>query len=518
MTYSDDSSSTLKTAANKYGFLKRGGVIGASLTLIAGLGLVAATPAAAASYTVGAGVEAFGVIATGANGGSTMNFDPSVPIAGGTGAVVTTVVDSSFSPGDTIDTTIGTGGAGGSDWTKSGGGGGRTLVTNTTTATDLVIAGAGGGAADTGTGGNAGANSDGSGSNGGSGTNRNGRGGAGGVGGAAGTGNTGTGSAGGAVNGGDGIVDMFGGGENGGKGGVGSTGGIVGFTYAGGGGGAGYGGGGGGGAQSGGEGGGGSGGGGGGGSYSISASRSFEQADGNSGATSGNNGDAVVTWLSRSVVTPVLGSSGEMNVTWTASTPSTASSHLGSITYELYRDGTKIETTSGTSFTDTPGTGTHVYKVRSIAPLNNKAAAEVGDIATMGAPVTSPNIVPPNPPTPSVKKPRKPTKVSVTGGPTSAKRVVRWKAPSTDKGARPVVYYRVKVNLERCSTLIVNKKLGKKARSYTVKRSLLLKNFTCKTSARGEVKRKAARFVVKIEAFNSAGGGPISATRFLVRR
>lgn len=95
---------------------KRSASIALSLALTTGLvtvGAVAATPAAAASYTVGDGVQSLGIVATGANGGSATPWPPSRNIVGGAGAVVTTVLDSGFSVGDSIDTTVGTGGLGG---------------------------------------------------------------------------------------------------------------------------------------------------------------------------------------------------------------------------------------------------------------------------------------------------------------------------------------------------------------------------------------------------------------------
>lgn len=118
----------------------------------------------------------------------------------------------------------------------------------------------------------------------------------------------------------------------------------------------------------------------------------------------------------------------------------------------------------------------------------------------------------------SIAKPLKPSKLRVTGGPKAKKIKVSWKAPANPKKNRPVEYYRIKLNRQGCSTVIVNKKLGQKTTSYTFKRSFLLKNMACKTSSRGEVTAKAARFQVRIEAFNSKGRGPISSKRFLVIR
>lgn len=577
--------------------------IGTGVALLAsiGVGATSVAPVAAASFTVGSGVEALGVIATGANGGSSLLDDETTNNPGGTGAVVTAVISSDFDPGDSIEATAGTGGGAQAAWVRGGGGGGRTVVTNTTSATDLVIAGGGGGAATGGSGGNAGVLASGDGSPGGSGIARNGRGGAGGVGGAAGTGNGGTGVSGGTVDGGDGMAELyFEPNTHGGYGAVGNSGGAFGFGPSGGGGGAGYGGGGGGGHSTTGEGGGG-GGGGAGGSFSVSSDRAFEQADPNPGSgQSGTGGSAVVTWIEQSTVNAALGSApGEIDLSWDEPGFSTDSSQLGDIAYEIYRDGTLIGTTSGTSFTDSPGAGTHNYQVISVAPLNSKVGDEVGELRTASDAVTAPAIissptvtsVSPNTGSTSggtdvtitgtgflpgatvtigattcapvvvvssttitcqtgahaagavavaitntdtgstsmanaftytgggstVKKPLKPTKVVVSGGPRSATRVLRWQAPVNRQGIRPVTYYRLKLNRLRCRTLIVNKKLSRQATRYSFKRSLLLKNMTCRT-VRGDARPQRAVFQARIEAFNSAGGGPVSTARFLVRR
>lgn len=117
----------------------------------------------------------------------------------------------------------------------------------------------------------------------------------------------------------------------------------------------------------------------------------------------------------------------------------------------------------------------------------------------------------------SLAKPLKPSKLRVAGGPKAKKIKVSWKAPANPKKNRPVDYYRIKLNRQGCSTLIVNKKLSKSRTSYTFKRSFLLKNAQCK-STRGEVKSKRISFRVRVEAFNSVGRGPVSSKRFIVIR
>ena len=84
-------------------------------------------------------------------------------------------------------------------------------------------------------------------------------------------------------------------------------------------------------------------------------------------------------------------------------------------------------------------------------------------------------------------------------------------------GNQPTQYFRIKLNLERCGSFIINKKLGKNVTNYTFTRSFLLRHSNCKRALRGEVTAKTYRYRVRVEAFNSAGGGPVSSKRFLVK-
>ncbi len=121
-------------------------------------------------------------------------------------------------------------------------------------------------------------------------------------------------------------------------------------------------------------------------------------------------------------------------------------------------------------------------------------------------------------PKPQTLKPLKPRAVKVSGNARSAKRTVSWKAPNTANGARPVTGYRLKLNRVGCSTLIVNKRLGKNTRKYTFKRSFLLKKVKCKNSTRGEVVASRFHFRVRVQAINSRGASHVTAKRFIVKR
>lgn len=346
-------------------------------------------PASAATVTILPGVQTVGVIAIGANGASYLGQNYSS--LGGRGAAVTAVVSSNFSVGDTITTTVGTGGTG-----SPGGGGGLTLVTNTTASTDLVIAGGGGGGGDgfgfVTDGGDAGQadGAGGAGSAGAVGDALAGGGGVAGVGGSGGVGDNTNGAAGGAVNGGDGLYSCCG--LTGGKGAIGSTGGGSDSIAVGGGGGAGYGGGGGGGSGTvPGEGGGASGGGGGaGGSFSLSSTRVYESGPENT-VSNGAAGSAAVLQISQSTLaTPTVDDpTGEVTLTWDAPGVTPSNPNVSAPSYEVVRDDVVVGDTTGTSFVDRPGAGTHTYSLISTAVLNTPNGIPVGDLITNSTAVTS---------------------------------------------------------------------------------------------------------------------------------
>ncbi|MFZ1362882.1 MAG: fibronectin type III domain-containing protein [Candidatus Nanopelagicales bacterium] len=106
----------------------------------------------------------------------------------------------------------------------------------------------------------------------------------------------------------------------------------------------------------------------------------------------------------------------------------------------------------------------------------------------------------------------------MSGSATSAKRVVSWKAPSTAQGIRPVTGYRIKLNRQGCSMLIMNKKLSKATTKYTFKRSFLLKHSKCKANARGEVVAKTLHYRVRVQAINSKGTSLAASRTLVVKR
>jgi hypothetical protein len=359
---------------------------------------IAAAPAnAAGGISIGAGVRTAGIIAQGANG-AVANA-----AAGGTGAVVTALInDANFTVGDNIQLVTGSGGQGNGN--NAGGGGGSTTVSNSTSATTLVIAGGGGGAGDLANGGDAGALPSGAGSNGTGFATTGGTGGGAGAGGAEGTGTEGNGFPGTTTDGGNGI-NQYGIGSAGG--GIGATGGAVGQLPNGGGGGAGYGGGGGGAmTASGGEGGGTkSGGGGGGGSFSISSALTYEPAAENTG-NDGNPGTAALLQITQSTLASSVDSgTGVVTLTWDAGTVSPSDPNAGAVEYVIFRDGTEVGSTSSLTFDDAPGGGTFDYYLEARSMLSSPGAVEVGAMITESTteggvvvPAIAPTVVTVSPP------------------------------------------------------------------------------------------------------------------------
>jgi len=291
---------------------------------------IAAAPANAAT-PIGAGVRTAGIIAAGANGAVANTA------TGGTGAVVTALVDDThFTVGDNIQLVTGSGGGGNGNFA---GGGGSTTVSNPTSATTLVIAGGGGGAGDLANGGDAGALPSGAGSN-------------------------GTGFA-----------------------TTGGTGGGVGELPTGGGDGAGYGGGGGGElTASGGEGGGtksgGGGGGGGGGSFSIGSAVTYGQAAENIG-NNGNPGTAALLQITQSTLASSVDSgTGVVTLMWDAGTVSPPNANVGAVEYVIFPDGTEVGSTSSLTSDDAPGGGTFDYYLEARSMLSSPGAVEVGAMIT----------------------------------------------------------------------------------------------------------------------------------------
>lgn len=202
-------------------------------------------------------------------------------------------------------------------------------------------------------------------------------------------------------------------------------------------------------------------------------------------------------------------SSTSAKVTWTAAPAGI--DPITSYKVQAYEGSTPVSgktctvAASGTTCTVTGLTTgkTYKFKVRAVTSGGDGPDSDFSNSVTLTGGSSS------------VKKPAKPTKVTVgPSSPFAKKYAVRWKAPVDKTGTRPVQWYRLKLNLNGCGSFIINKKLNKKVTSFTITRKQLLKNNKCKLAGRGEVKAKAYRFRVRVEAFNSAGGGPV-ATRFI---
>lgn len=110
-------------------------------------------------------------------------------------------------------------------------------------------------------------------------------------------------------------------------------------------------------------------------------------------------------------------------------------------------------------------------------------------------------------------KPAKPRDLKVSGGPRAKKYVASWKKPSDPTGTRPTEYFRLKLNQRGVKNLIIDKKLNAAVLKYSFTRKFLLKN---SKRTRGDV-NSALGYRVRVEAFNSAGGGPISAKTFVLK-
>lgn len=124
---------------------------------------------------------------------------------------------------------------------------------------------------------------------------------------------------------------------------------------------------------------------------------------------------------------------------------------------------------------------------------------------------------PPTPPPSNKKVPTAPKKVKTTGKSTARKFVVRWTAAKSTT-TRPVNGYRVRVNVKGCSKNFYSKKVGKSTHKINLSRSFLLKNSHCKRSVRGEVASKYVNYRVRVQAYNSVGYSKPATSAIKVRR
>lgn len=101
-------------------------------------------------------------------------------------------------------------------------------------------------------------------------------------------------------------------------------------------------------------------------------------------------------------------------------------------------------------------------------------------------------------------------KLKVTGGSFAKKYAVTWKVPK-DASGQPVLYYRLKLKQIGFAKLLKKVRLKNSVEKYTFTRKWLLKH---SKRSRGDVRGIQLNYRVTVEAFNTAGGGPLSASRF----
>lgn len=128
-------------------------------------------------------------------------------------------------------------------------------------------------------------------------------------------------------------------------------------------------------------------------------------------------------------------------------------------------------------------------------------------------------------PEPAIQVPNKPREVAVAGSPTSKKFRISWTEPTQTQDGRPVERYRATIVQKGPKKLILKKWVPSSKTKLTVSRKYLLKHSTIKAGKyaasgvrpRGDVVLNDLRYRIRIEAFNSLGGGPVATTHLRVR-
>ena len=115
----------------------------------------------------------------------------------------------------------------------------------------------------------------------------------------------------------------------------------------------------------------------------------------------------------------------------------------------------------------------------------------------------------------AITPPKKAKKLTVSGDATSSKHAVHWKAP-LQTSERPVSSYRLTVQLQQRSKVILLKALGKNSTKYTLTRKALV-DAVQSLQTRGDI-RGAYTFVVKVRGMNDAGAGVVAKSRLVVTR
>lgn len=109
--------------------------------------------------------------------------------------------------------------------------------------------------------------------------------------------------------------------------------------------------------------------------------------------------------------------------------------------------------------------------------------------------------------------PNVPRDAKVAGGPRAKVYKISWKSPTMTDDGRPVARYRVTIKQKGYKKLILRKGLPSSTKSYNVTRKYLLRN---SMRTRGDMTTHL-RYVVKIEAINAKGAGPLATTYILLK-
>lgn len=110
--------------------------------------------------------------------------------------------------------------------------------------------------------------------------------------------------------------------------------------------------------------------------------------------------------------------------------------------------------------------------------------------------------------------PNKPRELAVSGTPVSKKFKIKWVKPTLTAEGRPVERYRLIIIQKGPRKLILKKALPSSRTSYTVTRKFLLKH---SVRSRGDVVAQELRYRVRVEGFNTLGGGPVATTHLKIR-
>ncbi|MFA7265828.1 MAG: IPT/TIG domain-containing protein [Candidatus Nanopelagicales bacterium] len=115
--------------------------------------------------------------------------------------------------------------------------------------------------------------------------------------------------------------------------------------------------------------------------------------------------------------------------------------------------------------------------------------------------------------TPTGSVPNKPRNLKVSGTPTSKTYRITWKKPTQTK-TRPVDRYRLTITQRGKERIILRKNLPSSRTNFKVTRAFLLKN---SDRPRGDMPGQWLRYMIKVEALNDAGSGPVARTQLRLK-